>query len=359
MIKTLPFILTLIFYAFAKAQVDPELLLDLKQGTTAQIAAIPTANIETGAMVFDISLGEVFQFNGTKWVQMLSEDSGWKIDGNTDTDDTTDFIGTTDAQDLILKANDSDELRISASNGQLLVNEAPNFNNHPLVIRASGVDVLAFQNSSGTPEWHWNLLGNGLNFVESNVADYRMFLENGGNLGINTDNPEATLDINPVSNEVPLRVRPNTTTPTGANRGEFYVDNTDGLLYAYDQTRGKWLSVDRTMIGWGRNSGNASNEYLRQFNGAQSNNNGWRMIRDGTITAITVQSNNVDTFDIEIENNDNTTPIFTFTITNAEGGHNNTVNVDFNEGDFLQCFLPNVAGGVAFPQVLIEIAWRK
>ncbi len=80
--------------------------------------------------------------------------------------------------------------------GQVLINQATVFNNHPLVIKANGVDVLAFQDNTGTSRWHWNLLSNGLNFVESNVADYRLFLENGGQVGINTNTPSETLDVN-------------------------------------------------------------------------------------------------------------------------------------------------------------------
>jgi hypothetical protein len=78
-------------------------------------------------------------------------------------------------------------------NNKVFVNGATTFNNHPLIIRASGNDVLAFQDSAGITQWHWNLLGNGLNFVESNVADYRLFLQDGGNVGIGTGTPQATL----------------------------------------------------------------------------------------------------------------------------------------------------------------------
>ncbi|MGB5436385.1 MAG: hypothetical protein WBM98_10895, partial [Maribacter sp.] len=120
----------------------------------------------------------------------------WELLGNSSTNATTNFVGTTDAQDLVFKANNTEKLRLVQNKGQVLVNQAVTFNNHPLVVRANGVDVLAFQNSAGTPKWHWNLLSNGLNFVESNVADYRLFLANGGNVGINTNTPSEQLDVN-------------------------------------------------------------------------------------------------------------------------------------------------------------------
>ena len=65
-----------------------------------------------------------------------------------------------------------------------------------MVIKANGDDVLAFQDNTGVPKWHWNLLNGGLNFVESNVLDYILFLQNGGKIGINTSDPQSILDIN-------------------------------------------------------------------------------------------------------------------------------------------------------------------
>jgi len=195
--------------------------------------------------------------------------------------------------------------------------------------------------------------GQYLIFRTNNLEAFRVSQVN-QRVGINTINPNAQLDI--LSTEVPLRIQPNATTPTGSLSGQMFVAN-DGLLYAYDAVRTKWLSVDRTMFGWGRNDANTTDEYLRQYNGALSNNNGWRMIRDGTITAITVQTDAAESCTIEIRKNDTTTIISSLTLTNEEGRHDNTINIDFNEGDFLQCFLNGT--DIDFPQVLIEIAWRK
>ncbi len=120
----------------------------------------------------------------------------WELAGNAGTNATTDFVGTSDGQDLVLKSNNVEKLRLVQNKGQVLVNQATTFNNHPLVIRANGIDVFAFEDSAGSPQWHWNLLSGGLNFVESNVADYRLFLEDGGDVGINTADPTETLDVN-------------------------------------------------------------------------------------------------------------------------------------------------------------------
>ncbi|MCD8432179.1 hypothetical protein LNJ05_05340 [Tenacibaculum finnmarkense genomovar ulcerans] len=159
------------------------------------------------------------------------------------------------------------------------------------------------------------------------------------------------------STDVPFKIEPNTTTPTGTSGGQMFVDSTNGILYIYDGTRAKWLSVDRTMVGWGVNNANTGNEYLRQFNGAQSNRNGWRMIRNATITAISAQTDINQTWTLEIRKNDGTTAIASLTITNQQGNHNNTLNIDVNEGDFIQAYCNGT--NVSHPETLIEIAWRK
>ncbi|MCD8407515.1 hypothetical protein LNI96_06205 [Tenacibaculum dicentrarchi] len=159
------------------------------------------------------------------------------------------------------------------------------------------------------------------------------------------------------STDVPFKIEPNTTTPTGTSGGQMFVDSTNGILYIYDGTRMKWLSVDRIMIGWGRDSNNTTDQYLRQFNGAPSNKNGWRMIRNATITAITAQTDIDQTWTLEIRKNDGTTAIASLIMTNQQGNHNNILNIDVNEGDFIQAYCNGTS--VDFPQTLIEIAWRK
>ncbi|MCD8402602.1 hypothetical protein [Tenacibaculum finnmarkense] len=178
------------------------------------------------------------------------------------------------------------------------------------------------------------------------------------NVGIG-DFSATTIDakLHVKSTDVPFKIEPNTTTPTGTSGGQMFVDSTNGILYIYDGTRAKWLSVDRTMVGWGVNNANTTNQYLRQFNGAQSSQNGWRMIRNGTITAISAQTDINQTWTLEIRKNDGTTAIASLTITNQQGNHNNSVNIDVNEGDFIQAYCNG--SSVDYPETLIEIAWRK
>lgn len=67
----------------------------------------------------------------------------------------------------------------------------------PLGIAAGDAgQLISYQDSSHALRWHTSLSGNSLNFAESGVADARLFLQAGGNVGIGTKDPGATLDVN-------------------------------------------------------------------------------------------------------------------------------------------------------------------
>jgi len=71
----------------------------------------------------------------------------------------------------------------------------------PLGIRAQGTQegLISFEDRNGNTKWHLeqNFGGNtpGLNFVETGVKDFRLFIGAGGNVGIGTGNPNFRLDV--------------------------------------------------------------------------------------------------------------------------------------------------------------------
>lgn len=69
--------------------------------------------------------------------------------------------------------------------------------NKPLTIRGRGENsvLMGFQNSSGDNKYHWNLKDDGLNLAETDVANYRLFIGDGGNIGIGTSTPSEKLEV--------------------------------------------------------------------------------------------------------------------------------------------------------------------
>jgi hypothetical protein len=60
------------------------------------------------------------------WKQILDSGSGWSTKGNSGTLAGTNFIGTTDAQDLVIRTNNMERLRITSSGSIGIGMSAPN-----------------------------------------------------------------------------------------------------------------------------------------------------------------------------------------------------------------------------------------
>ena len=233
--KHLCYIVFLLSSFAVQGQIEAGLLLGLTPASTTEMNAI--SGPITGSILYNTTENRIYQYNGSAWVMAGASAGGWGLSGNSGTTAGTDFLGTNDAQDFVLKANGSERIRLLQDRTQVLINQANVFNNHPLVIKASGSDVLAFEDSSGTPKWHWNLLSNGLNFVESNVADYRLFLEVGGDVGINTNSPTERLDVNGGA-----RVR---TLATANDSDDILAADANGVLHrSRINYGGRWTNSD-------------------------------------------------------------------------------------------------------------------
>lgn len=82
--------------------------LRVKTYTTAQTAAIvyvTVADTAPAGQTIDVTQIGYYYFDGTKWVTIGPESKDWKIDGNSNTNEASNFVGTTNDQDIIFKRN--------------------------------------------------------------------------------------------------------------------------------------------------------------------------------------------------------------------------------------------------------------
>ncbi len=109
--------------------------------TTAQRTAI--AGPVQGLLVYDTSLNVFYYYDGTIWVPILANPSsttgGWSLTGNAGTNAGTNFLGTTDAVDLVIRTNNVARMRILAVNGRIGINTAaPVSQLHSVAANAAG-----------------------------------------------------------------------------------------------------------------------------------------------------------------------------------------------------------------------------
>lgn len=133
----------------------------------------------------------------------------------------------------------------------------------------------------------------------------------------------------------------------------------EGRAWVYDEVRDKWLSTDRLSAISGR-KGRCKNAYLRLIEGQASNLTGYRLPRNATITAVSAQTRDDETWTLKIRKNDDPTDLYALAISGASGRHETSVDVDLDEGDRVQFFADTTGFfGIKDPFVWVEIAWRN
>jgi hypothetical protein len=111
-------------------------------------------------------------------------------------------------------------------------NAAADTPNRPLVIAADPTigwpEWIGLLDPNGGPAWHINNQLGGINIVETNVADWRLFIAPGGNIGIGVSAPAYRLDLPNLANAAG-RARANSWVTYSAAR---YKDNVQPIADA-------------------------------------------------------------------------------------------------------------------------------
>ena len=133
----------------------------------------------------------------------------------------------------------------------------------------------------------------------------------------------------------------------------------NGVLFYYDTSRGKWVSVFREVFSFTHNHRNIPNDmWLRIEGKIPSNLNGYLMTRDSVITSLSAKTENIADCVFRIRKNGSPTNIASLTFIGQTTGQLNSLNIDLDAGDYIQCFLEVTSGDVDYPIVNVEIAAR-
>lgn len=237
-------------------------LLIPRVALTSRIVAAPVVAPATSLLVYNTATAGVvpnnvlpgyYYWDGAKWVTFTGAGSGdWSLLGNAGTVAGTNFIGTTDAIDWVMKTNNTERARILSTgnygigtstpvsnlhlNGNMVWGNGTNatsvggvlFTDQGGSIQLGGLDVTANPVVGGKPLFDWKY-GNGLiqdyNVRIINEADEKLsfytltsFPYSGGvplmtlnqnRVGIGTSTPSVNLEVNDPNNGI-VRLSSNT-----------------------------------------------------------------------------------------------------------------------------------------------------
>jgi hypothetical protein len=190
--------------------------------TTAQMNAI-TGVVSTGLLVYNTTENMFYYNNSTtatsNWVPLLSTAistgtglAGWGLIGNAGTNPANNFLGTSDAQDFIVRTNSQERIRF-ATNGNvgIATGAVPAYQltiaGSNSVLGLENTATLLAKNSTGTyepfwwPRWSDNAMymnygSAGLN-IRNNALTSAMFIQPTGEVGIGkTTGILERLDVN-------------------------------------------------------------------------------------------------------------------------------------------------------------------
>lgn len=129
-----------------------------------------------------------------------------------------------------------------------------------------------------------------------------------------------------------------------------------GMPYIYDQTRGKLLSMTRIYLRSGVHSRNVSNQSMRLEDGQPAFSVGDGLLRDATITGISLNCETTSSWIFEIYKQGTLSPIATLNMLSNTERHSTILNINVNAGDVLLFKLNGTS--ISFPRGLVEMAWR-
>lgn len=139
---------------------------------------------------------------------------------------------------------------------------------------------------------------------------------------------------------------------------KIWMDITSGIIYNYDDTRGKWLSTAKYIFEFAR-SGNADGIYLPLLGDLSAAEDVYRAGKNLTIISLNcsirdLQKNKPKGFEIHINGH----TIHEFFCNEQEVCYNSELNYDMSSSDRLQVFVVYDGNKAKNVVCRVETAWR-
>lgn len=260
--KKLILIISILIFQFTNAQLDPNGVLVLNSGTTAEINAISP---DAGALVYNTDTKKTYVYDGTNWELATGASENWTKSGNNQYSAVSGNVGigtaTPDTKlDILDNSIDYDNVNATAGNTNA-------WNQHGLKITGSN---------------------NSMNFIVSNQFNDRRAIIQAGHEDKNYAQHLSTLVLNPFGGNVGV----GTTNPTAKLEVAGQVKITGGSPGA-----GKILTSDATGLAtWQAPSSTTNNSILiegkNQSMFGSNPNNGSCVVSNGIATFFTHTSDN-------------------------------------------------------------------
>lgn len=297
---------------------------------------------------------ELYMYNGTSW-EVIATASGVQNDHG-----SLDGLGDDDHSQYLLLSGDGTR---NAVTGSIDMSGGDYF----ILPQAADVSSSFPAGTEGALAWDTDddslYAHDGTNWFAIAPAS-GIITDHGGLSGLDDDDHDqyglltGNATRNPVTGEYDFSSGDIILPSDGTFKGSPVAGNVEfkgGVLYAYDSTRTKWLSVDRVTYTAGRRQNRATNIYMRVSDGVPTSATGIRMLRDGTITGIFAQTRVAESWTFEVRRNGSV--IASLVMTAVAGNQATTVNVDVSQGDEIQFYCNGT--DISFPVGGIEVAWRE
>jgi len=183
-----------------------------------------------------------------------------------------------------------------------------------------------------------------------NEAYHGPYLDGGGRTIIADMGP---VEIQSQPDIVPFKITPLNVPPTqGVADGAMFTK--DGQVFIRDESRQKWIAMNRQTIAFG--SKRADGCYLN-LNNFSSHMSGWPALRKGTILGVTCQaSGGCSDKQFIIMKNNSADALYQFNL-NQYYYSNGDLNIDFDANDLIKIFVSSRYATTFNVILTLEIAW--